>query len=281
MTRHALALLLFLCAALGPARASAAPASDGGDDGGADAAADADTSPEGIQPTTTPDNLGCAAGRRGSTSGSLAVAGLALGVAAIAGARRARRARLAAIACLACLTSLASSASAEEAAPADDGDRRWLTLAYNPFTLQASRYGANVEVLLASHHVLAGTLYYANTLTNEDSFKNRFRGVGGELGYRYYTGTDGPRGLFFGPSLLLAALEAVPARSASTSFENYGVALDLGYQAIVADRWVVGLGGGLQYSRPTTTFPQQELPASVYANPGVRPRLLLALGVAF
>jgi hypothetical protein len=218
----------------------------------------------------------------------------------------------AALASLATLLCLAPSASAEEAAPADDlqsarpaaaapppangaaadataetslgapaGERRWLTLAYNPFTLQASRYGANVEVLVASHHVVAGTLYYANTLTNEDSFKNRFRGLGGELGYRYYTGTDGPRGLFFGPSLLLAALEAVPARGATASFENYGVALDLGYQALIADRWVVGLGGGLQYNRPTTTFPQQELPASVYANPGLRPRLLLALGVAF
>jgi hypothetical protein len=161
------------------------------------------------------------------------------------------------------------------------GARRWLTIAYNPFTLQASRYGANAELLLASHHVIAGTLYWANTVTNEDSFKNRFRGVGGELGYRYYTGHDGPRGIFIGPSLLLAALEAVPARGATTSFENYGVALDVGYQALVADRWVVGLGGGLQYNRPSTTFPQQELPASIYANPGVRPRLLLALGVAF
>jgi hypothetical protein len=175
----------------------------------------------------------------------------------------------------------APDAPEESSVGAPAGERRWLTLAYNPFTLQASRYGANVEVLLASHHVLAGTLYYASTVTNEDSFKNRFRGLGGELGYRYYTGTDGPRGLFFGPSLLLAALEAAPARGATTSFENYGVALDVGYQALVADRWVVGLGGGLQYNRPTTTFPQQELPASVYANPGVRPRLLLALGVAF
>ena len=161
------------------------------------------------------------------------------------------------------------------------GERRWLTIAYNPFTLQASRYGANVELLLASHHVVAGTLYWASTVTNEDSFNNRFRGIGGELGYRYYTGHDGPRGIFIGPSFLLGSFEAIPARGASTSFENYGLALDVGYQALVADRWVVGLGGGLQYNRPSTTFPQQELPASVYANPGVRPRLLLALGVAF
>jgi hypothetical protein len=92
MTRHALALLLFLGAALGPARASAAPASDGGDEGGADAASDAETTPEGIQPTTTPDNLGCAAAARGTSSGLPPAAGLALVVAGIAAARRARRA---------------------------------------------------------------------------------------------------------------------------------------------------------------------------------------------
>jgi hypothetical protein len=93
MTRHALALLLFLGAALGPARASAAPLSDGGDDGGADAASDADTTPEGIQPTTTPDNLGCAAAARGPTSALPPAAGLALVLSGIAAARRARRAR--------------------------------------------------------------------------------------------------------------------------------------------------------------------------------------------
>jgi hypothetical protein len=161
------------------------------------------------------------------------------------------------------------------------GERRWLTLSYNPFTLQASRYGANAELLVASHHVVAGTLYWANTLTNEDSFSNRFRGIGGEIGYRYYTGHDGPRGLFFGPSFLLGAFDAIPARGATTHFGNYGLAVDFGYQALVADRWVVGVGGGIQYNRPDKTFPQQEVPASVYANPGVRPRLLLALGVAF
>lgn len=178
-------------------------------------------------------------------------------------------------------TSSAESTDDEGTIGSPRGERRWLTIAYNPFTLQASRYGANVELLLASHHVLAGTLYWASTVTNEDSFSNRFRGIGGELGYRYYTGHDGPRGIFIGPSFLLGSLQAIPARGASIDFWNYGVALDVGYQALVADRWVVGLGGGLQYNAPDKSFPQQELPASVYANPGVRPRLLLALGVAF
>lgn len=182
----------------------------------------------------------------------------------------------------------APAAAPTSADPTDEGtlgaprgEHRWLTLSYNPFTLQAARYGANAELLVLSHHVIEGTLYWANTLTNEDSFNNRFRGIGGEIGYRYYTGHDGPRGIFVGPSFLLGSFEAIPARGATTQFQNYGVALDFGYQALVADRWVVGVGGGLQYNRPDKTFPQQEVPASVYANPGVRPRLLLALGVAF
>lgn len=172
------------------------------------------------------------------------------------------------------------------------GERRWLTLSYNPFTLHVSRYGGNVELLVASHHVLEGTLYYADTVTNEDSNGNRFRGWGGELGYRYYTGHDGPRGFFVGPSLLLAVMRAIPARGETIDFLNYGIAVDAGYQAIIADRWVLGLGVGLQYNRPNKTFPQQEVPASIYANAPrgpderggglwVRPRLLLALGFAF
>lgn len=161
------------------------------------------------------------------------------------------------------------------------GERRHLVVAFNPFTLQLERYGGVVEIVPVSHHAIVASLFYAHTETNEDSFHNRFRGVGGEIGYRYYTGHDGPRGFYVSPSLLLGAYDAIPARGEAQSFVNYGAALDVGYQATVADRWVVGLGVGLQYSQPDTTFPQQELPASVYANPGVRPRLLLALGLAF
>jgi hypothetical protein len=37
----------------------------------------------------------------------------------------------------------------------------------------------------------------------------------------------------------------------------------------------------LQFSAPTQQFPKQELPASVYTQAGLRPRLLMSLGVAF
>jgi hypothetical protein len=93
-----------------------------------------------------------------------------------------------------------------------------------------------------------------------------------------------------GPSFLLSYDVATPAQGAGTSaaifgaaipYWNLGGAIDVGWQAILADRFVVGLGGGLQYTVPTVTLPQQELPASIYANRGLRPRVLLDLGVAF
>jgi len=161
------------------------------------------------------------------------------------------------------------------------GQQRRFTFTYNPLTLFLVRAEASVEVLLADHHVLQLTGFYGSTTTNSDSDNNVFRGGGGELGYRWYSGTGGPRGLYIAPSFLAAGYVAIPQRGASVPFANFGGAIDVGYQAIFSDRWVLGLGGGLQYTVPTVTFPAQELPASVYAIRGLRPRLVLALGVAF
>lgn len=158
---------------------------------------------------------------------------------------------------------------------------RRIALSYNPFTLHLNRASIDAEVLMWSHHVLTLTVFFATTTTNEDSFGNVFCGFGSELGYRYYAEANGPRGWFVGPSLLLGSYRAIPALGTEVHFSNVGGAVDVGYQAIVADRWVVGLGAGLQYTRPSEDFPPQELPASVYARAGVRPRLLLALGIAF
>lgn len=161
------------------------------------------------------------------------------------------------------------------------GAPRHFAITYNPLTIQLERISANLEVVFASHHALVLTPFYATTTTNEDSFNNRFRGFGGEIGYRHYSGEDGPRGLFIGPSLLVGSYDAIPMNGDTKHFFNFGAAFDVGYQAILADRWVVGLGGGLQYTVPTVTFPKQELVASVYTDRGLRPRLLLSLGVAF
>jgi hypothetical protein len=181
------------------------------------------------------------------------------------------------------------------------GDKRHFTLTWNPLTLFVMRAEFALEVLLTDHHALQLTGFWGSTRTNEvypsssdnsheHALTTLFQGWGGEFGYRFYSGTAGPRGFFVAPSFLLARYTATPARGAGTSVEmdgvpiqywSFGGAIDVGYQALLADRVVAGFGGGLQYTVPTHTFPAEELPASVYANRGLRPRVLITLGVAF
>jgi hypothetical protein len=108
-----------------------------------------------------------------------------------------------------------------------------------------------------------------------------FNGLGGEIGYRYYWGANGPRGLFVGPSLILGWFDAQPQNGSSTQYLQYGLAADIGYQMLVADRVSLSLGGGLQYTAETKNIPNQQFPAELYANSGLRPRVLLSMGWAF
>ena len=123
---------------------------------------------------------------------------------------------------------------------------RRFSVTYNPLTLFLVRAELSAEVMVSDsgdHHAINGSFYYGSTTTNSDSYGNVFRGFGGEIGYRYYWGTGGPRGLYLAPSFLIASYSAVPAHGAQVPYANLGGALDLGYQALLADRWVVGLGG--------------------------------------
>lgn len=259
-----------------PARA-AGDAGDGGDAG----AEDASTDDGGLLATTTPDNYGCGATPVRPPEGGLVFVPVVLAFALLVSRRRRRLASLLTVGAV-LLPSVARAepppdlVTVQEAAP----PTRRIAISYAPLTLMLQRYGGNVELLLASHHALGVSAYYAYARTNEDT-NNVFRGVGGELGYRWYAGENGPRGFYVGPSALLGRFEAVPAQGATVAYWNVGGALDLGWQALVADRVLFGLGVGLQYTAPTTSLPQQEVSASVYANAGLRPRLSLAFGVAF
>ncbi|CAN5329282.1 hypothetical protein BH09MYX1_BH09MYX1_55160 [soil metagenome] len=280
MKRHLFALALAACA---PFVSSAARADDGGTDAGVDAEADAE--PEGIRETTT-DNFGCAlASTPNASSGGWLVFGAALSALAIAR----RRKRVVAALILGSAVVLAPIAAHAEEAPRDPDVRavqvdppplRRFSIALAPIGPTIGRWGGSVELLLASHHALGLSGAYVHSHTNEDT-NNVFRGGIGEVGYRYYFGENGARGFFLGPSFILGRFDAVPERGATTSFWNLGGALDLGFSALVADRVLFALGAGIQYTAPTESFPAQELPASIYARAGVRPRLLLALGFAF
>jgi hypothetical protein len=175
---------------------------------------------------------------------------------------------------------------------------RTLTLEWNPLALFIDRFSVNAVLAPGDHHALVLSPFYtwANTVpyaTGIDANGNplpggtlnvlaqTFHGFGGELGYRYYFDLGGPRGIFIGPSLILAAITATAGNGSQTSFADFGLAADVGYEALLADTIAVSVGAGAQYAWPSKSIPDQQLPASIYANKGVQPRLLLSLGYAF
>jgi hypothetical protein len=169
---------------------------------------------------------------------------------------------------------------------------RNLAIAYSPLPLILGKISLDVVVVPTNHHALVLSPFWASATTAPVTVfddmgaptrlpEQRFRGWGGEIGYRYYWGEKGPRGLFVGPSLLLGRFSAGAADGSSKSYGEVGLAGDVGYQALVADRVSVTLGGGLQLAHEGGGIPPQQFPARFFANSGVWPRLLAAVGVAF
>jgi hypothetical protein len=210
-------------------------------------------------------------------------------------------------AALATVVAAPSIARAEQPAPVEVAiklpppPRRVVLVEWNPLpTFTIGRLSANVVITPVDHHALIVSPFYAWATTNGintyDSSSpgcslsqpcqttlpvQHFEGFGGELGYRYYFGVGGPRGFFLGPSLILGSFTATPQAGAQVQYLQWGLAADAGYQVIVADSVAISLGAGVQYTGETKTIPNQQFPAELYANPGVRPRLLLSLGWAF
>jgi hypothetical protein len=170
--------------------------------------------------------------------------------------------------------------------------RRTLALELNPLAgLALHRWGANIIVALLEHHAIIVNPYHAYARTypiylyddNGNPLRlptQRFNGWGGELGYRYYTEPGGLRGLFLGPSLFADWMTVQAENGTQTNYVYYGLAADVGYQALVTDRVSVSVGAGLQYGRPSKDIPRQGAMAKYYANPILLPRLLISLGWA-
>jgi hypothetical protein len=166
--------------------------------------------------------------------------------------------------------------------------QRVVALEWNPLDLLSERISVSLEIVPVSHHALVLTPYYFDSSTAAFQTEalveipsQRFRGFGGEIGYRYYTGLAGPRGLFVGPSLILAWVQATAGDGSQTSLSDYGIAVDVGYEALVADNWVIALGVGADYTFTSKSLPEQQWPANTYANSGFHPRPLASLGYAF
>src|SRR5262245_55282625 len=86
---------------------------------------------------------------------------------------------------------LARQARAEDI---DEGTRfRSVALQGNPLGFAIGRYSADLEYLPEAHHALHLTPFGYYALPG---VSDRLSGFGGEIGYRWYSGTHGPHGFF-------------------------------------------------------------------------------------
>jgi len=149
----------------------------------------------------------------------------------------------------------------------------------------------NIVVSPLPHHAIILSPFYVLTRTAPISIFDHelnptrlpiqtFEGFGSELGYRYYTGRGGLRGLFFGPSLILGAFTVTAENGDKKPYANYGAAIDFGYQILVLERLSLSLGLGVQYTMSSPKIPEQMLWARVFANRVVYPRVLASVGWA-
>lgn len=169
---------------------------------------------------------------------------------------------------------------------------RLVVVEWNPLPLVTiGKLSANAVLTPGDHHAFVLSPFYAWTTTapidavdgagNHTKLpEQEFSGFGAELGYRYYLGAGGARGMFLGPSLILGSFAARAQDGSKTPYLEYGVAADVGYQALVADRLSLSLGAGLQLAAPSKSIPDQQFPAWIYANRRVSPRLLFSIGWA-
>lgn len=174
-----------------------------------------------------------------------------------------------------------------------DGDKhKHVTVTLNPLGFAVQRYGANLEVLPVPHHALTGSLYLqsmpawiARSISGRSEInEDRGSSVGGELGYRLYSGSRGANGLFVGASFVSMPL-AYPRIAddlASVDLRRFnatGAALDIGAQLVTTDGFTLGGGIGVMYLGYELPADTRRVPLTI--EPHVLPRLLLAAGWSF
>lgn len=179
--------------------------------------------------------------------------------------------------------------------PSDDADFKSISLGVNPLALAIGRYSIQGEYLPAPHHAITLNPFFVHapvtaSVNGQDVDLGSLNGFGGELGYKFYTGSKGPNGFYVGPSLILGHYSAsapsgtaAAGSSGNDSFTSYGAALDIGGQAIVGPGIVIGGGFGLQYTKNSQDLNTSDLnlASAVIAGGGIRPRFLLSLAYAF
>lgn len=168
---------------------------------------------------------------------------------------------------------------------------RRLTLTANPLALAVFRISANLDLLVAHHHALTASGYRqtisALATTATATAKTTYETMGGELGYRLYTGDRGANGMFVGAGGFLQSTTVEESSSqrarnlvlaANTSVFAYGPFVDLGGQHITSWGFTCGAGVGAMYVFRTG---QPGLTSTFARFGGLLPRLLVTLGYSF
>lgn len=174
----------------------------------------------------------------------------------------------------------------------NDDTRRFVTVTVNPLGLAFERYGGNVEVSPFPHHALTASLYSQSVplwlvkalSARDEVHEHGGSTLGGELGYRLYSGKGGADGLFVGGSfvsmpLAYARLGADLASAELVRFSAPGAAFDLGVQKVTGSGFTLGGGIGVMYLAYAVPTDNRRLPLGI--EPHVLPRLLLAAGWSF
>jgi hypothetical protein len=172
-----------------------------------------------------------------------------------------------------------------------------LAISWHPLPLIAGfgKLELDAQLVPLDHHAIILNGFYSQTATAPIALQDatgmptlqlpeqKFTAIGLELGYRYYGGLAGPRGWFVGPSLIAARVHEAQGRfgdGSTTDYMDFGVAVDVGYAAVV-DHVALSAGLGAQGLVTSRTIPPQQFPARTYADAGISPRFVASVGYAF
>jgi hypothetical protein len=164
---------------------------------------------------------------------------------------------------------------------------------YNPFSIGLNPLGLFVGGRLSFeaewaptvHHAIVVSPHFVHTTADvatggNTTMSQAFTGIGGEIGYRYYTGHRGMNGIFVGPSLIAGVYNAgLP--TGNQAFSNVGLAADVGLQDVLWNHVIVGGGVGLEYLLVSHDFGDLPAGPSTVAASGLKPRMLFTLGYGF
>ena len=160
----------------------------------------------------------------------------------------------------------------------------------NPLPVGFGKYGGNLELSLAPHHALIASLAYFDA-------GNYFNGPQAELGYRFYFYRRTLSGPFVGLGVMAAPFQYHPDPDSNCgggfgscpqeeSTFLYGAAFDAGWQWIIRDWLLLGVGAGVavQHAAPRKyELYQSDLTdiAEYALDSGVHLRGLGTVGIVF